>query len=267
MIAYCASVLLIVVPCPPPAPPASAPPWEWRAQDPPADDRADVEQMLSELEGHASARGKEDREAIAVIDKLLQVYGECGPKDRGAIIKGLDKCFKEKRQENEEGARENQLYLAAATALGKMAPESVDVLLSWVGHKSHRKDLALQRVLILNAGKTKSDKAVKPLLKLLDDHEAQIQSAAAEGLGEYGAAPLSTRKEVFEELLKLIMSVKNAMDADPTDTIPKARYDQIAAAIITSLQKLSGHNEHDPQNWQHWWNKNKKEDWDKRQDA
>ncbi len=267
MIALFASSLLIALSTPSPAARAVQPAAERRAQDPPADEREDVKLMLAELDGHAAARGKEDREAIALIDKLLQLYPDCGPKDRSAIVRGLDKCFKEKRQENEEGARENQLFLAAATALGKMAPESVDALLSWIGHKSHKKDVALQRVLILNAGKTKSDKAVKPLLKLLDDHDAQIQSAAAEALGEFGSAPLATRKEVFEELLKLIMSTKNAMDADPTDPIPKERYDQIAAAIITSLQKLSGHNEHDPQNWQHWWNKNKKEDWDKRQDA
>ncbi len=32
--------------------------------------------------------------------------------------------------------------------------------------------------------------------------------------------------------------------------------------MITALQKLSKHDERDPVEWQHWWNKNKRENWD-----
>ena len=37
---------------------------------------------------------------------------------------------------------------------------------------------------------------------------------------------------------------------------------RIAAPIITSLAKLSKHDERDPDKWQNWWNKNKRADWD-----
>src|SRR5688572_18104246 len=106
-----------------PLPAAAAPAAALVAQDPPADDREEVKAMLAELEKHASQRGKEDPAAIAVIDRMVPAFEESGPKDREAIVKALDKCFKEKRQEDETGARQNQLYLAAATALGEMAPE------------------------------------------------------------------------------------------------------------------------------------------------
>ena len=143
-----------------------------------------------------------------------------------------------------------------------MAPESVPVLLSWIGHKTHKKDLALQRLLILKLGKTKDERAVKPLIKQLDYFEPQIQAAASEALGEFDGAELKQRKQIFNELLKVIMSAKSNVDADNSDPIARERYDTVAAPIITSLQRLSGHNEHDPQKWQTWWNKNKKADWD-----
>lgn len=251
---------LLLALSPSPAAAASAP--AFLAQDPPADEREDVKTLLSELDRHATARGKEDTEAVAVIDRLVQTFPECGPKDRASIVKGLDKCFKEKRQENDQGVRQNQLYLAAATALGEMAPESVPVLLSWIGHKSHKKDVALQRLLILRLGKTKDDRGQKPLIKLLDDPDPPIQAAAAEAIGEFDGAPLAERKVLFEELLKLLMGVKSEVDANTTDPIARNRYDTVAAPIVTTLKRLSKHDEHEPEAWQRWWNKNKKEDWD-----
>jgi hypothetical protein len=250
--------LIALSPSPAPAAPAAA----LVAQDPPADGREEVKLMLEELDRHASERGKEDTQAIAVIDRLVQTFSECGPKDREAIVKGLDKCFKEKRPEDQDGVRQNQLFLAAATALGEMAPESVPVLLAWIGHKSHKKDEALQRLLILRLGKTKDERAIKPLIKLLDDPDPPIIAAAAEAMGEFDGAALDERKGMFEELLKLLTGAKAAVDADNADPIARQRYDTIGAPIVTSMQRLSKHNEHAPEAWQRWWNKNKKEDWD-----
>jgi hypothetical protein len=235
------------------------------AQDPgppPVDNRPELKAMVDEMTGHIAKRGKEDHEAIGVIDKLVQEFPKSGPKDRGSIVKALDKCFSEKRQEDENGVFDNQLYIAAATALGEMAPESVPVLLSWIGNKAHRKDLKLQRVLILKLGKTKNEAGREPLINLLVDKDAQIIAAAAEALGEYSAIDQKLRKATFDELLKVLMGAKGAVDSNANDTIARERYDMIAAPIVTSLTRLSAHEEHDPNEWQRWWNKNKKEDWD-----
>lgn len=243
------------------SPLAASGPAEARPQDPePADKREEIEVLLEKLDDHAGERGQEDQEAVAVIDTLVTEFPACGPKDRAAIVKALDKCFKEKRPE-EEGGRQNGLYMAAATALGQMAPESVPVLLSWIDHKSHRGDLPLQRTLILQAGATKDEKASKDIVKLLKHHEAQVQAAAAEALGNYGEAEQDLRKDMFKELLETLMTVKGQKDSDPNDTIARDRWDVIAAPIITSMKALSGHDENDPQAWQAWWNDNKKEDW------
>jgi hypothetical protein len=236
---------------------------ERGTQDPIADNRPEIKTLLEQLGTHIAKKGAGDSEAIAVLDKLHEEFPKSGPKDRAAIVKGLDRCFEVKRQESEEGVRDNKLFLAAAVCLRDMGPESAPVLMSWIGNKSHKKDLALQQKLIQSLGKTKDEKGREVLIKLLVDKSPQIQAAASEALGEYVDADQKVRKENFERLLQLVMEVKNTVDTNANDTIARERYDTISAPIITSLQRLSKHEEHDAQKWQAWWNDNKKKDWDK----
>lgn len=225
------------------------------------DKRPEVKELLDALRNHAGARGEEDTEAVAVIDKLLQEFPQSGPKDRASIVDGLGKCFGERRQELEGGIKDNKLFIAAAAALGEMGADATKVLEKWIGDKRHRDDVALQQRLIRSLGRTKDLKAVKTLLGLLDDKENVLIGCAAEALGEFAEAPQKERKKIFNELLK-ILSTNRALIRDPNDIQARERYDVIAAPIITSLQALSGHEERDPEEWQRWWNKNKKEDWD-----
>jgi hypothetical protein len=134
--------------------------------------------------------------------------------------------------------------------------------LHWIGDKSHRKDTELQKKLILLVGKTKHDSAREPLIALLLDKDPQLVAAAAEGLGNFAEIEQKVRKSTFEEVLKVLTSAKNAVDADANDTIARDRYDVVSAPMVTTLQRLSGQEISDPAEWQRWWNKNKKEDWD-----
>lgn len=226
------------------------------------DKRPEVKELLERLKGHASKRGKQDQQAIEVVDELTQEFENSGLKDRAAIAKGIGATLKQKRQER-DGVRDNKLYLVAATALGRMGPESVKPITGWIGHKTHRKDLPLQRILILSLGKTKVEKSVDTLIDLLDNKDATVQAAAAEALANYDGSELKVRKDCFKEILQAIMGVHNSVKADVNDTIAQQRYDVIAAPMITSLQVLSGHDERQPDKWQRWWNKNKKKNWDK----
>ncbi len=225
------------------------------------DKRPEVKEILERLKGHAGKRGKEDNEAVAVVDELLAEFPKSGLKDRGYIVKGLSDCFKQKRQEK-DGVRQNKLFMAAAVAMGEMGPESAKPIAGWIGHKTHRKDMPLQRQLILALGKTKDVKSIKVLTDLIKDKSPAIQGATAEALGNYVHLKSKERKKIFEELLKTLTSVHNSKESDPLDTIARQRYDAIAAPMITTLQALSGHDERKPSEWRHWWNKNKKRDWD-----
>jgi hypothetical protein len=253
------SVLLALLPT---APTASA---SLTAQDPP-DNRPEVSERIAKLEEQVDEKGEQDAEAVASIDELHTLFPESGPKDRAKIVKALKKSFSVKRKEDPSGQVDDRLWQAAAAALGDMGPESVPVLSDLIGHKSHRENLALQRKLVLSLGRTKDLKSVKTLTDLLNDKDAIVQGAAAEALGNYADAELDVRRDAFEELLKQIMSVKGRMDNDGEDLEARQRYETIRAPILTSLKLLSKRDITEPEDWQRWWNKNKKHDWDNEED-
>jgi len=226
------------------------------------DKRDDVKEWLSTFKGHVKKRGVEDREAIAVIDTLLQEFPNCGPRDRASIVKGIAKSLEAKRQDTDEGLVNNRLYRAAAVCLGEMGPDSVKTLDSWIGDKRHRKDLVLQRDLIAALGKTRSEKGIDTLVDLLNHHEATLQAAAADALANFEEIEQKERKVLFSAVLKVLTAAKGATDANINDTIARERYDTISAAMITTLQRFSGHKARRPSEWQRWWNKNKKQNWD-----
>jgi hypothetical protein len=258
------ALFLVVLPLAPARAAGAAPSGAvLQEETPPEDKRPEVAELCERLKAHAGARGAEDTEAIGAIDELIGQFARSGPKDRERIAKAVSKCLEEKRAERgEEGEpAPNRLYLAAAVALGRMGPESAGELEGWIEHKRHRKDLELQRALILSLGKTRVESATKALVDLLTNKEAALVAAAAEALGEYGEAPLALRKDLFEACLKTLMSAKGSMDADVTDNIARERYQTFAAALMTTLGRLAHHEEPDPEAWQRWWNKNKRDDW------
>ena len=103
---------------------------------------------------------------------------------------------------------------------------------------------------------------MKTLLDLLDSNKDTLVGATAESLANFDGAALKVRKEIFNKLLRLMTTTKALKDADANDIVAREKWDVIAAPIITTLQVLSGHDERKPEEWQRWWNKNKKKDWD-----
>lgn len=245
------------------APPATAyaPPTQEEGGEV-EDKREKVEELCDQFKDLIGKRGEEDTAAVTVMDSLLQEFPVSGPKDRKSIAETIGKAFDEKRKELEGGVLDNKLYLAAAVCLGEMGPESAEILTKWIGHKRHRKDTMLQTQLILSLGKTKDEGAIKTLMDLLKDKSPTIISAAAQSLANFSGADQKERKKIVNDLVRLLIDAKTAVDDDVTDTIARELYDTIAAPIITTLQELTGHDERAPEEWQRWWNKNKKSDWD-----
>src|SRR5262245_17170126 len=121
---------------PAPASSAAAAPAPVTAQDPQPqpntnpDKRPEVEALADKLEKHIRKEGKEDTEAVAVIDQINQEFPKCGPKDRVLLVKALAKCFDQRRLVPEGEPPNNKIYIGAAVALAQMGPESVDVLMN-----------------------------------------------------------------------------------------------------------------------------------------
>lgn len=231
---------------------------------PPPDKREEIKELLSTLKDHAKERGEEDAKAVEVIGTLMTEFPQSGPKDQASIAKGISACLKQKRKQDKEGNFDNALYNASAYALGQMGDLGAKELVKWVGNKQHRGNQALQVNLIEALGKTKSEAGVKTLTDLLGYKDYAIEAAAAKALFHFSGLELKKRKEVFNEVLKSLMSAKNAVDADINnqDSTVRARYNTVSAPMMSTLESLAGHKESTPEAWQSWWNKNKKEDWD-----
>ena len=163
------------------------------------DERPEVKALVDEIDPLLKAKGEKDKEAIEVLDKLVQEFPNCGPKDRLAIVKVCSDCFDLKRtKELEEGVPDDRLYRAAAVSMGLMGPESVKPLMALIGDKSHRKNQGLQIALTQSLGKTKSPDAVKTLTSLLKHKDAPMQAAGAEALAYYSDAPDALQTEIDE---------------------------------------------------------------------
>jgi hypothetical protein len=244
------------------ASPASSAHGALHQDDPKPDKREAVKELCAKFKAHIKERGKEDREATTVLDQLLKEFAASGPKDRETIAKAIGESFKQTRKPTAEGVRDNQLHIAAATALGECGPECVAVLVPWIGHKDHRDDMQLQRTLILSLGKSKDKEAVKPLTDLLVHHQSTVQAAAAEALVNFAHLPLAERKEIFKEVLDQLTQIKGQVDTDPNDTTERERYDAVRAPMRSVLQVMSKQDFTEPSEWRSWWNNNKAKDWD-----
>jgi hemoglobin-like flavoprotein len=233
------------------------------------DKRPEVASLIDKLDKHVDKRGSEDTDAVAVIAQLATEFPKSGPKDKTAIANALSKCVEAQRAEPKKGEFNNKLAIAAAEAMGQMGPESVQPLIGWIGHKNLRRDIQLQRQLVLSLGKTRDPAAIKPLNSALENKDAPIVAAAAEAMGEFSEAKIEVRKDLFSSCIKALMAGKNAKDAEQSGSgatahtnIATERYDVIAAPLLTTLHKLSKHEESTPELWERWWNKNRQVNWD-----
>ncbi|MDF1798066.1 MAG: HEAT repeat domain-containing protein [Planctomycetota bacterium] len=241
---------------------ALQPPTPIVQDDEVEDKREVVKELIKTFEGHTKKKGKEDTEAIAVMDTLLQEFEESGPKDRASIVKSFEKTFGLKRKENEDGSQEARVATAAAICLAKMAPESVPVLAKLSSGKAFKDNEALYRRVLISLGKTEHEDAVDPLLDLVDHKRPVIQGAAIEALANFREQDQKVRKEVVNKVLKVVLPIKSITDQDSEDIVARERYDIVGPPAITTLQNLTDENLRDFVEWQQWWNKNKNRDWD-----
>ncbi|MEZ5979522.1 MAG: HEAT repeat domain-containing protein [Planctomycetota bacterium] len=238
------------------------------------DNRAEVATLIEQLEGHLKARGEEDDEAIRVIRDLSVEFDNSGPKDRKAIAKIVAECVEVKRKELAEDVPDQKLQTEAAKAMGGFGEEGGDLLLKLVDSKELEGKAKAQRETILSLGRTKHEKGVKVLVKMLDDKNYEVEGAAAQALGNYSDAKEKVRKDIVEALLKKIVPLSDLMEdsgdysgtgqADSNEDFEEKRkeYEALASGTMSSLALLTGHSEEDFRGWQAWWNDNKREKWD-----
>jgi hypothetical protein len=228
------------------------------------DKRPRVEALLEQLLAHTKRRGDEDEKAIQIIECLAAEFKRSGPVDKKSIVTGITRAMRVHRPFNRDGARKKQMFLVGARVLGGMAPESVASLIRLATDKRHKEDYEVRGAILAALGKTKDEKAVKVLSEELHEFQASVQAAAAAALANFTHLDHTKRKAIFEDLLKLLMSAHAAHLSDPTGMTTSDRWRRVSGPCQRSMKKLSGANAGSPNNWQRWWNKNKKRNWDRK---
>lgn len=228
-----------------------------------------IKSLIAELTEELAKKELDTAQRIELIKKLAAQFSLAGTKDRSTIVKALERCLSTRVT----GKADLELADLTARALSTMAPESVPVLLRAVDNKSLMKDPELARTLVLALGKTRDKSVIKTLSGLLDHNQAHLVASAGEALGEFDQAALETRKKLFEELLKTLVSAKDTRDAalqtaaqtaTMADPSYAQRYDTLQPALCTALARLAHEEARTPEQWQSWWNKNKRANWDEK---
>lgn len=239
-------------------------PLQAQEQEQP-DERPAIETLLETLARAVRKSNREDpteRGVVELVRDLGAQWMHSGDRDRSAIVRGLDRVFLARRRTDKEGVRITPIYREAAKALGNTGDEGAERLERWIGHPKFKRDLDLQRELILALGRTKADKGITVLEGLLRDDTPEILSAAATALGNFAGKDQKVRKRLFERLLKAVESAQG--NARSNNSTANAIWSALNGPAQNTMRRLSGARQNGPEAWRRWWNKNKRDDWDAR---
>ena len=209
-----------------------------------------------------------DGEGVKIIDELHQ-KSKAGldEKDQMAFVKALEGVFmagpKIRLPEKPE------LYNGAAAALGYCGVEGAKVLKNVYTNKRFPEEkawLPLREQLLKYLGRTKDESQVKFLLKeARRNHEAALQAAAGEALGNFDESKEPVRKEIVGELMVTYGELSEKAGQLGSQNIEAQNAQDRLAALRdkwnTTLGKLTRQSFATFREWQTWYNKNKAQPW------
>ncbi len=197
------------------------------------------------------AIGEGERKALLSERKKLG-------KQQEALAAEIYKAFvhKSRKAINEANL---QMWRAGAYSLGQMGEPGADYLWKIFEHKKFKDEPDFRGLCLQQIGYTHAYVAyVKELIDLLDHHEYLFIAKASDALAQFGDAPGDIRKRAVERLVILLAQNWEATISDKTDEESQRKYRKTGQAMRNALEALTGTTQSDPQQWTHWWNKNKK---------
>jgi hypothetical protein len=227
----------------------------------------EVAAKVAELKEVANDKdGAKDDEGLKLIDFLLQKWQEgLHEKDQKAIVKVLDDLLNKSKLRKPD---QTQLYDGAAAALGSFGKQGSKPLKDAYTRKRFPDKpewVPLRERLLKNLGRTKDESLVDFLVdEARRNHEAALQGAAGEALGNFEESKESIRKEIvngllirYGELSEAASHNNNHIDSNNA----RERLAAIADKWNTTLSKLTRQNFTTFGEWQTWHNKNRNAPW------
>ncbi len=244
-----------------------APLSSQKVKTPPPKDNPQVAVLTKSLKEIVGDRkGRKDDEGVKILDKFTKLYPKLNKKQQKTILKAAAHVFKARRK-----PQNPLLFFSGSEALGHFGEAGAKELSKLVNQKQfrHRDWTPLRVHLIKQLGKAAGLSFIKQLLDLaLRDSEDQIRGAAGEALGYYAKKDQKVRKLIVGKLIKELNATYNGSKSslDPVDPVRKLyedRFKAIQDPWMKALTKLTTLNFRTPLEWEKWWNKNKRKNWDK----
>ena len=232
------------------------------------DKRDEIKQLLEELKAHSKKRGDEDEACEPILEQLAEEYPKSGPKDRKSILGDVADLLTIKRKELAKDIPNERLSAFAAVMLGRMGEDAGPILAKHVGHKKLETKIKAHRAVVLALGATKWEDGIEVLITALDEDRPEVRAAAAEALANYKEMEQKHRKEIVEELIKVIVPIEETLEQNQQN--PGAAdieqfqrdFDIMRAPIRTTLESMTETTNGTFRDWNAWWNDNKRKNWD-----
>lgn len=240
------------------------------AQDPtpPKGPDKEVAEKLKELkEIVADKKFARDDEGVKLIDELRKKREEgMHEKDVAATVKGLEGVLNQGKLRPPDA---RGIYDATAEVLAFFGPDGAKVLrAAYDGKRIPDKHewVSLRERFLKCVGKTKDESMVKFLIdEARRAHEALLQAAAGEALGNFEESKEPIRKQIVGELLikygELDELASQLGSANIEAQNARDRLAVLSDRWNTTLSRLTKQNFRTLREWQAWYQKNKNAAW------
>jgi HEAT repeat protein len=208
--------------------------------------------------------GDEIDEAIASLEKALK---EKSKPDIKHFVSALGEKFASAKPPQQKeilrldgvvlGLPEQELKDAAVEAVGRTNAEGVPLLIKELDKKTTEENPGYQANVIKAIGRLKDPKAgLDRLLKLLKNKSIDVVATATDALANYKDAPFETKKNIFDEIIKIYSSVHSAANSSSgqRDTTAKNKLTRLGPSADETLRNLTGQQVKGAPEWLKWWN-------------
>lgn len=227
------------------------------------DDRADVRRRVESFEKLVKDAEK-DAEAVAMLDGMIAMFKESGPRDRGRVLKTIIASVKVSDTPKDKTKPRN-LPIEAAERMSQMGAEAFKPLVDLLNDRKIGLDLA--RVTPLAAGLVKlgigTADALDTSLKLLDDSNPRLYAGLVPAFASLELETQAKRKRIVGEILSAHETIQSRIDKDkPISADEKPKFtESMNIATITTLNALAGQKQPDVAAFKAWYAENKAKDW------
>ncbi len=204
---------------------------EGEGKTPPVTEET-IAEFQEVLDGLAKAfKEKSDVDILYYTKEGVKKIAGAAPKQKGKFVGLVAKGLKSKNDE----VRSQMI-----TALGASGqPKASKILLKEAKSKRAKNSITYMCECLGALGRLADPKSLKDLSKFLNNKENRVIAAAINAMADYRNAPLKTRKDIVDILLKRYASVASPMTRPNPKTSDKQKFEALADSFESTLKILT----------------------------